>query len=215
MNIDPEKMLRGKSKIVIEKTANFAGFAPALDTNLYHTTGTVSYDGLNMTLTNDVADGERFACCIESFHFDFAKLAIAEFSLENLRCDANHALTLKLVTESGNNAITVYGANDGSVSGTQTMLRTRTNSTDGSEIILLPKHNIAAATGKYYCVTLRVNKNDNRVSLLINGQLLGYYTHDVISMSKLGVSYFSATFSAAMSGALNASIAQIRTKLYY
>ena len=46
MILDPEKMLRGKSKCIIERTANFVGFTPALDANSYIATGTASYDGL-------------------------------------------------------------------------------------------------------------------------------------------------------------------------
>ena len=124
-------------------------------------------------------------------------------------------LTLQLATESGNNSVTVCGASDGSDGNTGTLLKLHHNSVNAADIIMLPKHNIADTVGKAYCITLRVNKNDNRVSLLTNGQLLGYHTYTALALSKLGLSCLKATVTAPTSGGVNVGIGQIKTRLYY
>jgi len=201
--------MRGKAKILIERKQDFLGSTP-LDSNIFTATGTATYNGLDLCL-------EGNPCGIATCPFDMNKITIAEFSLGNIYTVADAILSLSLATENGLYGITVTSAdcNSNANALVETKCKTRMNGADSALSVLLPKHNISGQRNKYYCVSMRIDKNLNRLTILSNGQELGHKTLSAVLMNNLSESHFTASWTAETQEAASIQIGQLALKLWY
>lgn len=200
------KTYYGKGKFNIEKTINF--LTPSLD-ECVQTYGSAIVGNLKLNLSNtgEEYNGNKVAG-LETFSFNPDDFSIIEFTLEGLKGNRTSIDTEILLHGT-------YGVSSGAtdliaVSNDKIIIK-RDNATIFTETT---NYNIGLYSDRVRNLTLRINKNDNTIMVLEDGQVLinqNAYTGNLSFDKEMHLEF---KIKSSTSGDSNIDIRQIKIKLF-